>query len=94
MGVAPRAVIVGGRQEKKTQDRMICFCYSVAESEIVKAIEAGAETLMDIRRMTYANTGCAGCANEVKKLLNKHVPRVRALKEQEAQTTPPKEGGK
>jgi NAD(P)H-nitrite reductase large subunit len=59
---------------------MICFCYSVPESVIVKAIEDGAETLMDIRRLTYANTGCAGCMNEVKKILDKHVPRVRAKK--------------
>jgi NAD(P)H-nitrite reductase large subunit len=27
--------------------------------------------VQDIRRTTYASTGCAGCAEEVKKLLRK-----------------------
>ncbi len=63
---------------------MVCFCYSVPEPVIIKAIEDGAETLMDIRRYTYASTGCAGCTAEVKKLLDKHVPRVRAAKSQKS----------
>lgn len=64
----------------KQKERMVCFCYSVPEAVIVQAIEDGAETLMDIRRDTYASTGCAGCTAEVKKLIDKHVPRVRAAK--------------
>jgi NAD(P)H-nitrite reductase large subunit len=79
------------KPQKNLKDRMICFCYSVEESVIVRAIEEGAETLMDIRRMTYASTGCAGCTNEVKKILNKHVPRVQALKAKQTQE-PPKNG--
>lgn len=58
--------------KKKEQDRMVCFCYSVSESVIIKAIQDGATSLMDIRRVTYANTGCGGCGEEVKKLLRKH----------------------
>jgi NAD(P)H-nitrite reductase large subunit len=80
---------VGKPGKNQPKDRMICFCYSVSESTIIKAIEDGAETLMDIRRNTYANTGCAGCANEVKKILNKHVPRVQAAKAKPQE--PPKE---
>jgi NAD(P)H-nitrite reductase large subunit len=53
-------------------DRTICFCYSITESQIVAAIQNGAESLMEIRRVTYANTGCGGCGEEVKKLLRKH----------------------
>jgi NAD(P)H-nitrite reductase large subunit len=58
--------------KKQPADRMVCFCYSVAESEIVKAIQEGATSLMDVRRKTLANTGCGGCGEEVKKLLRKH----------------------
>ncbi|HEY8278267.1 MAG TPA: (2Fe-2S)-binding protein [Bdellovibrionota bacterium] len=56
-------------------DRVVCFCYNVPEQVIVDAIRAGCTSLMDIRRETYASTGCAGCSEEVKKLLKKHVGR-------------------
>lgn len=61
-----------GRKNKKPLDPTICFCYSVPESEIIKAIQEGANSLMEIRRRTYANTGCAGCREDVIKLLKKH----------------------
>lgn len=60
----------------KPKDRIVCFCYSVPESTIVAAIAEGCTSLMDIRRQTYASTGCAGCSEEIKKLLRKHVGRV------------------
>ncbi len=50
---------------------MICFCYNVSEATIVEAIRKGCRSLMDVRRETYASTGCAGCSEEVKKLLRK-----------------------
>lgn len=64
-------------QSRKGQakDRVVCFCYNVTESVIVDAIQKGAQSLMDIRRDTYASTGCAGCGEEVKKLLRKHATR-------------------
>ncbi|MGZ3672030.1 MAG: (2Fe-2S)-binding protein, partial [Bdellovibrionota bacterium] len=58
---------------KDAKDRVVCFCYNVPESVIVEAIRGGCQSLMDIRRETYASTGCAGCSEEVKKLLRKHV---------------------
>ena len=61
-------------QRKDPRERVVCFCYNVPEGEIVDAILAGCRSLMDIRRETYASTGCAGCSEEVKKLLRKHVP--------------------
>jgi NAD(P)H-nitrite reductase large subunit len=63
-------------QKPKQRERMICFCYSVSEPTIVSAIENGCTSLMDVRRETYASTGCAGCAEEVKKLLKKHVKKI------------------
>jgi NAD(P)H-nitrite reductase large subunit len=54
------------------KDRVVCFCYNVNESTIIEAIRAGCSSLTDVRLQTYASTGCAGCAEEVKKLLKKH----------------------
>lgn len=60
------------RKGQNARERIICFCYNVPESVIVEAIRNGCTSLMDIRRETYASTGCAGCTEEVKKLLRKH----------------------
>lgn len=62
---------------------MICFCYSVSESTIVEAIRGGCTSLMDIRLQTYASTGCAGCSEEVKKLLKKHAAAPGAAEPQD-----------
>ncbi len=84
---------MGKAQKNQVKDRIVCFCYSVPEGVIIQAIENGAQTLMDIRRDTYASTGCAGCTNEVKKILNKHVPRVQAARAKAGSSgEPPKEG--
>jgi NAD(P)H-nitrite reductase large subunit len=78
---------------KKSKDRVVCFCYSVAESIIVQAIQNGCSSLMDIRRETYASTGCAGCSEEVKKLLKKHATKAEKAEKAESGTeggsTPP-----
>jgi NAD(P)H-nitrite reductase large subunit len=60
------------RKGKDAKERVVCFCYNVPEIVIVEAIQKGCTSLMDIRRETYASTGCAGCSEEVKKLLRKH----------------------
>jgi NAD(P)H-nitrite reductase large subunit len=62
------------RKGKDARERVVCFCYNVPESVIIEAIRGGCQSLMDIRRETYASTGCAGCSEEVKKLLRKYVP--------------------
>lgn len=60
------------RKAKGTKPRIVCFCYNVPDTTIIEAIQNGCSSLMDIRRETYASTGCAGCSEEVKKLLRKH----------------------
>jgi NAD(P)H-nitrite reductase large subunit len=50
----------------------------VTESTIIEAIRAGCTSLTDIRLHTYASTGCAGCAEEVKKLLKKYANQAPA----------------
>jgi assimilatory nitrate reductase electron transfer subunit len=53
------------------REKTICFCYNVTEATIVEAIKNGCTSLMDVRRTTDASTGCAGCSEEIKKLLRK-----------------------
>jgi NAD(P)H-nitrite reductase large subunit len=66
-------------RKPKIREKVICFCYNVSEQTIIEAIRNGCKSLMDIRRDTYASTGCAGCSEEVKKLLRKY-----AINEQES----------
>lgn len=76
---ASRVSLAMGQQQRgkgTARDRVVCFCYNVPESVIVEAIGRGCSSLMDIRRETYASTGCAGCSEEVKKLLRKHAARA------------------
>lgn len=60
--------------KQTTADRTVCFCYNVTEKVIIEAILQGeCRTVMDIRRDTYASSGCAGCTEEVKKIIRKTV---------------------
>lgn len=66
------------RKAQSPSDRVVCFCYNVTEQVIVDAIRGGCSSLMDIRRETYASTGCAGCSEEVKKLLRKNMSKPQS----------------
>lgn len=59
-------------RKPKIKEKIVCFCYNVSEATVIDAIKNGCSSLMDIRRETYASTGCAGCSEEVKKLLRKY----------------------
>lgn len=63
--------------------RVVCFCYNVTEEEVIAAIQNGAHSLMEVRRVTNANTGCGGCGEDCKKLLRKHVPAQSGKSEDE-----------
>ncbi|MGD9560563.1 MAG: (2Fe-2S)-binding protein [Oscillospiraceae bacterium] len=67
---------------EKNTDKMVCHCDKVPESAILAAIDAGASTLADIRRMTGACTSgnCEEmnptkrcCAGEIKQLLKQRL---------------------
>lgn len=46
---------------RKDQDLIICRCEEVTKGEILEAIEAGAETLNEVKRLTRAGMGlCQG----------------------------------
>ena len=79
---------MGQNQKGKgaARERVICFCYNVTETTILEAIRNGCQSLMDIRRETYASTGCAGCSEEVKKLLRKNAHLAVEEVEEEGQS--------
>ena len=53
----------------QTQDDLVCFCHGVLESEIRKAMAAGAATVEAVQVATRASTGCGGCMPEVERLI-------------------------
>ena len=64
---------------KADKEETICFCYNVTRQEIEDAIvKEGATTLMEIRRITNANTGCGGCREDVKRIMRKCAKKQNA----------------
>jgi nitrite reductase (NADH) large subunit len=50
-------------------DATVCGCMGVAKGAIVAAIEAGAHTLAEVKRVTRASTSCGSCAGTCQSLL-------------------------
>ncbi|CCN49585.1 nitrite reductase, large subunit,NAD(P)H-binding [Vibrio nigripulchritudo MADA3029] len=49
---------------------LICSCHNVTKSDLVVAIQAGAHDLNTLKAETKAGTGCGGCSNMVKTVLD------------------------
>lgn len=73
---------------------VICSCHNVTKGDLVAAIQAGAQDLDSLKAQTKAGTGCGGCSNMVKSVLdaelvamgvevNNHVCEHFALSRQE-----------
>jgi nitrite reductase (NADH) large subunit len=50
-------------------DANVCGCMGVAKGAIVRAIEAGATTLAEVKRATRASTSCGSCAGTCQALI-------------------------
>lgn len=50
-------------------DAIICSCESVSKAAICQAVEAGHESLNDVKKCTKAGTCCGGCVPMVKDLI-------------------------
>ncbi len=48
----------------------ICSCHNVTKGDIVAAVKAGNHTLADVKSCTKAGTGCGGCSNLVKQVVD------------------------
>ena len=51
--------------------KIICSSYKVTKGEVADAVEKGASSFKDIKKMTKAAKGCGKCKKKVKKLMKK-----------------------
>ena len=52
-------------------DELICTCFDVYKSEIVKAIEGNRLTnLQEVMDITGAGTGCGSCQDSIQEILD------------------------
>ncbi len=54
---------------KGAPDYLVCTCMGVMRSEIIEAIEAGAQTFEELSEKLGVGTGCSSCVQEVHDLL-------------------------
>ncbi|MFM2587083.1 nitrite reductase large subunit NirB [Vibrio sp. TBV020] len=60
----------GMLQGEMTDSTMICSCHNVTKGDLVSVIQAGAHDLESLKSQTKAGTGCGGCSNMVKTVLD------------------------
>ena len=53
--------------------RLVCFCNEVTESEILKVLKTGANTTVDIQRITKAGTSCGRCLTTIDRLVEEFI---------------------
>lgn len=52
------------------EEEIVCGCFNVKKSDIRKAISDGADTFQKVVEVTKVTTGCGGCVEAVKQLVN------------------------
>lgn len=53
------------------RQKVICPCYKVTKGDIADAVEKGASSFKEVKKMTRAGKGCGKCRKKVKKLTKK-----------------------
>ncbi len=53
----------------------ICSCHNVSKGRIIEVMDAGAESLGDVKVATAASTGCGGCATLLKSVVDEELAR-------------------
>ncbi len=75
LGEQPLGLIMGEQQGNAPQLSLpdtatICSCHNVTKGDIVAAVKAGNHTLAEVKSCTKAGTGCGGCSNLVKQVVD------------------------
>lgn len=52
--------------------RVVCQCMNITDKDIEHAVLEGARTFYELQERTKVGTGCGGCKDEVKKLLEEY----------------------
>lgn len=55
--------------------RLVCICNLVTEEEIQSMLNKGAESTVDIQKLTHAGTSCGRCLPEIDSLVEEHKKR-------------------
>ena len=60
----------------RSRSKVVCECLQVTEGKVVEAIRSGnACSLRQIAACTLAGTGCNACHGDLRRLLQREVPR-------------------
>lgn len=51
--------------------KVICSCYKVTKGDIADAVEKGASSYKEVKKLTKAGKACGKCRKKVKKLIKK-----------------------
>lgn len=65
----PLEVLCTARPSAAAQNRIVCNCHKVSQSEVREAIAAGADSVEALGLATKAGTGCGSCKGELSQLL-------------------------
>ncbi|GAA1746608.1 FAD-dependent oxidoreductase [Kocuria aegyptia] len=67
----------GARQEARmTPESTVCHCAGVTMGRIADAVGAGAATVEEVGCATRASTGCGGCKDAVRRIVEEHAAAV------------------
>lgn len=58
-------------------DKVICPCYKVTKGDIIKAVEQGAGSYKEVKKITKAGKACGKCKKKVKKLTGKLLDEMK-----------------
>ncbi|MDO5344130.1 MAG: (2Fe-2S)-binding protein [Lachnospiraceae bacterium] len=56
-------------------EKIICSCYKVTKGDILHAVEQGATSFKEVKKMTKAGKACGKCKKKVKKLTKKLIEK-------------------
>lgn len=62
----------------RMRPKKVCLCMSVTESELVKAIESGADTFEKLVDETTAATSCGTCTVQVLMILERELAKKKS----------------
>ena len=53
-------------------EKILCACKKVSKGDILKAMDQGASTYKEVKKITGAGSRCGVCKDRVKKFIKKH----------------------
>ena len=57
-------------------EEIICPCFKVTKGDIINAVEEGANSFRDVKKMTKVGKGCGKCKKTAKKFTKKMLKKL------------------